>query len=77
MQFFPVDGIYVYFRYNNKQTVMVVMNTSKEEKTIKLDRYSERTNGFTQYKDVITKATVPLTEFKLDSYKTAVYELVK
>ena len=77
MQFFPVDGIYVYFRYNNKQTVMVVMNTSKEEKTIKLDRYSERINGFTQYKDVITKATGSLTEFKLGSYKTVVYELVK
>ena len=77
MQFFPVDGIYVYFRYSNKQTVMVVMNTSKEEKAIKLDRYSERINGFTQYKDVITKATGSLTEFKLGSYKTVVYELVK
>ena len=77
MQFFPVDGIYVYFRYSNKQTVMVVMNTSKEEKTIKLDSYSERINGFTQYKDVITKATGSLTEFKLGSYKTVVYELVK
>jgi glycosidase len=77
MQFFPVNGIYVYFRYNNKQTVMVVMNTSKEEKTIKLDRYSERTSGFTQYKDVITKTTRPLSEFKLGSYKTVVYELLK
>jgi glycosidase len=77
MQFFPVNGIYVYFRYNNKQTVMVVMNTSKEEKTIKLDRYSERTSGFTQYKDVITKTTGPLSEFKLGSYKTVVYELLK
>ncbi len=77
MQFFPVDGIYVYFRYSNKQTVMVVMNTSKEEKTIKLGRYAERTAGFTQYKDVITKTTGPLSEFKLGSYKTVVYELIK
>ena len=77
MQFFPVDGIYVYFRYSSKQTVMVVMNTSKEEKTISLGRYSERTNGFTQYKDVITKATGLLGDFKLGSYKTAVYELAK
>ncbi|MEO6490515.1 MAG: alpha-amylase family glycosyl hydrolase [Ferruginibacter sp.] len=77
MQFFPVDGIYVYFRYNNKQTVMVVMNTSKEEKTIKLGRYAERINGFTQYKDVVNKTTGPLSEFKLGSYKTVVYELLK
>lgn len=77
MQFFPVDGIYVYFRYTNKQTIMVVMNTSKEEKTVKLGRYAERTSGFTQYKDVITKATGALGEFKLGSYKTVVYELLK
>jgi glycosidase len=77
MQFFPVDGIYVYFRYSAKQSVMVVMNTSKEEKIIKLGRYAERTEGFTKFKDVITKATGPLVDFKLGSYKTAVYELVK
>lgn len=77
MQFFPVDGIYVYFRYNEKQTVMVVMNTAKEEKTISLDKYSERTNGFTAYRDVITKATGKLEPFKLGSYKTVVYELLK
>jgi glycosidase len=34
MQFAPEDGIYVYFRYDEKQTVMVVMNTSKEEKIL-------------------------------------------
>jgi glycosidase len=77
MQYFPVDGVYVYFRYNEKQTVMVVMNTSKTEKKITPDKYTERTNGFTQYKDVITKTTGALTEFNLGSYKTVVYELLK
>lgn len=77
MQFYPIDGIYVYFRYSDKQTVMVVMNTSKDEKAIKLDRYAERTAGFTQYRDVLTKVTGPLSEFNLGSYKTAVFELIK
>lgn len=77
MQYFPVDGVYVYFRYNEKQTVMVVMNTSKTEKKINLDKFTGRANGFTQYKDVITKSTGPLTEFNLGSYKTVVYELLK
>ncbi len=77
MHYFPENGIYVYFRYNDKQTVMVVMNTSKEEKKINLSKYTERTNGFTQYKDVITKTTGPLGEFSLGSYKTVVYELLK
>lgn len=76
MQFYPVDGIYVYFRYNTKQTVMVVMNTSKEEKTIELGRYAERTQGFSRYRDVLYNTTAPLAPFKLASYKTAVFELL-
>ena len=77
MQFIPVDGVYVYFRYDNEQTVMIAMNTSKDEKQIKLTRFAERTVGFSQYKDVLTKATGRLADFSLGSYKTAVYELIK
>ena len=77
MHFLPVNGVYVYFRYNKDQTIMVVMNTSKEEKTISIDKYAERTEGFTQYKDVLTKATGKLADFQLGSYKTVVYELTK
>lgn len=59
MQFFPEDGVYVYFRYDSKQTIMVVMNTSKEEKKVVIDKYNERTNGFKNYTDVITKSKGP------------------
>lgn len=77
MHFLPVNGVYVYFRYNKDQTIMVVMNTSKEEKTISMGKYAERTEGFTQYKDVLSKAMGKLADFKLGSYKTVVYELIK
>ncbi len=36
MQFVPEDGVYVYFRYDNNQTVMVVMNTAKDQKNISI-----------------------------------------
>jgi neopullulanase len=52
MQFLPVDGVYVYFRYDGKQTVMCLMNTNKEPKTIDMTRFAERTNGFTAALDV-------------------------
>lgn len=52
MQFFPVDGVYVYFRYDVKQTVMCVMNTNAEPKTIDLSRFAVRMNGFTSALDV-------------------------
>ncbi|MBS1513122.1 MAG: glycoside hydrolase family 13 protein [Bacteroidetes bacterium] len=76
MQFVPVDGVYVYFRYDNKQTVMVVMNTSKTEKTISFTPFAERTAGFTKYMDVISKTTSGMNDFTLGSYQTRVLELM-
>ncbi len=77
MQYTPVDGVYVYFRYDAKQTVMVVMNTSKETKNISLANFEERTKGFNKYKDILTKKTAPLIDFSIGSYQSAVYELAK
>lgn len=53
MQFVPEDWVYTYFRYDGKQTIMVVMNTSKDEKTIELDRFTERTKGFSRANSVV------------------------
>ena len=40
--FIPKDGIYVYFRYNDKETVMVALNNNeKEASTIETSRYAE------------------------------------
>ncbi|RYE34951.1 MAG: alpha-amylase, partial [Sphingobacteriaceae bacterium] len=60
MQFVPEDGVYVYFRYDAKQTVMIIMNTSKEKKTINLKRFAERTHGFTQMRNIHTGLLQPL-----------------
>ncbi len=76
MQFLPVDGLYVYFRYDDKQTIMVVMNTSKETKNVQFDLYNERTNGFTKYIDH-TNARVGSVKNKVEigSYQTIMFEL--
>ena len=76
MQFIPEDNIYVYFRYNDKQAVMVVVNAGKEEKELKTQRFEERTKGFTKAKDVITDKTQPLGTIKLQPRSTTVLELV-
>ena len=77
MQYVPEDGVYVYFRYDDTQTIMVVMNTAKEEKKISPPNYAERTTGFTQMKDVISGKTSGLQDFMIDSKVTGVYELIK
>lgn len=54
MQWLPNDGLYVYFRYDQGSTVMVLMNTSNKTKSVSLANYGERTNGFNGFKDVVT-----------------------
>ena len=52
MHFIPKDGIYLYFRYDARQTVMVISNTG--DKTIKPDWniYKERMSRFTKARDI-------------------------
>jgi rRNA processing protein Krr1/Pno1 len=52
MQYVPEDWVYTYFRFDNKQTIMIVMNTANEEKTIRPERFRERTAGFTKAKNI-------------------------
>lgn len=67
MQYLPVDGLYIYFRYDDNQTVMCVMNTSDQPQEIDFSKYAERTAGFTKAKSVVsntsfdmaTKTTIP------------------
>ena len=77
MQFVPVDGVYVYFRYDAKQTIMVVMNTAKTEKNISFADYEERTKGFSSCNNIVTKEKMAMKDFKLKSYQTVVLELAK
>jgi len=51
------DGLYVYFRYNDAQKVMVVMNKNKEPLKLDLSKYSELLNGASTAKNVVTGET--------------------
>jgi len=77
MQYIPQNGVYVYFRYTNSQTIMVVMNTAKEEQKINFQKFAERTAGFTKCSNVVTKEAHDLKGITLGSYKTIVLELLK
>jgi neopullulanase len=78
MQFFPEDWVYTYFRYDDKQTVMVVMNTSTEEKTLDTKKYSERTTGFAKARNITTSANYELsTSWKIPAKTVWIMELQK
>ncbi|TAH11688.1 MAG: alpha-amylase [Sphingobacteriia bacterium] len=54
MQWIPKDGVYVYFRYNADQTFMIVFNSSKDVKEVKLNSFQERTKNYSKGVDIVT-----------------------
>jgi glycosidase len=53
-QFIPQDNVYVYFRHNAEDAVMVALNNAEEDRTLALDRFEERVRGYTNGDDVIS-----------------------
>ena len=76
MQYLPDNGLYVYFRYDDKQTVMCVMNTTTENKKVDLSHFEERTNGFKSGKDIVSGQVVG-NQFSIAPQTLQVIQLIK
>lgn len=79
MQFIPQDGVYAYFRYNEQgETVMVLLNGNKDEKSVDLARFAERLQGYSSATDILTGAAVTdLKTAKMTGHSAWVLELKK
>ncbi|ULQ57579.1 glycoside hydrolase family 13 protein [Flavihumibacter rivuli] len=76
MQYVPEDGVYVYFRYDNNQTIMCVLNQNTADKTIDPQRFVERVKGFRKGKDIVTDTEYDLgTKMQLRPMSLLVLEL--
>jgi len=74
--FAPNEGVYVYFRNNGKETVMVVMNKSNQEKTIATDRFSEVMGKCTSGTEVISGMNITdLKSLKVPAMSALIVEL--
>lgn len=56
--YIPEDNVYVYFRYNDEKTIMVVMNGNTADKTITTKRFAENIKDAKSAHDVIKGADV-------------------
>jgi glycosidase len=54
MQYAPQNGGYVYFRYDNNQSVMIISNTGTKSYKPDWKRFEQRITGFTKLRNVIT-----------------------
>jgi neopullulanase len=78
MHFIPENNMYVYFRYNENESVMVVLNNSEEEKTLNSKRFTERMLGFSSGKNVITNANITnLQQLTIPAKAATIIELKK
>ena len=78
MQFVPEDGVYVYFRYDARQTVMVIMNQNEKVMDLSIARFAERLEGFGKLKDVTTGFTFPISSsIQVPAKTVMVFDLQK
>lgn len=76
MQYVPENGVFVYFRYTDDQTVMVVTNSNKDAVSLKMDRFSERIKGLSQAEEVITRKVFPVEkDLFIPAKTTQIFEL--
>ncbi len=60
--YIPENNVYVYFRYNTKKAVMVVINNNPKEQTISLNRFKESLKEFSSGKDILSNKMLDITK---------------
>lgn len=78
MHYVPQEGIYVYFRYNENESVMVILNKNTEAKKLTTGRFAERMNGFTKGNEIITSTELnQINEITIPARSAMIIELKK
>jgi glycosidase len=62
MQFAPIKNVYAYFRYDDDETVMVIINLDEDEVDLGLERFAERLQGAQEARDVMNDKTFDLDD---------------
>ena len=57
----PEKDVYVYFRHNDKESIMVILNNNETEQSLSTDRFAESLKGVASGTDVMTGKRYDLT----------------
>jgi glycosidase len=78
MQYIPRHGVYVYFRYNDSNSVMVLYNSTDKEAQVATTDYNERLRGFNSAVQVVDNQLISdLATLAVPAKSTLVLELKK
>ena len=74
--YLPENNVYVYFRYTDNQTVMVLINNSATNQTIKTSRFIESIQNYKSGNDVFSGKTFDLkNDINIDGKSVLILEL--
>ena len=74
--YIPENNVYVYFRYTDINTVMVVMNNGANNQTIKTNRFQESIINYTTGTDILSGKVLDLnSEITLEGKSVLILEL--
>jgi len=74
--FVPQNNVFVYFRYNDKETVMVVVNNNDKEEVLNLKRFSESIKSSARGKEIISDKEISLqNSLKIPAKTSMIIEL--
>lgn len=71
----PQEGVYVYFRHDEQDTIMTILNKNTDEITLDMARFSEITGNLTAGKDILTNTTYTLDHFHIPARGVMILEL--
>jgi glycosidase len=72
----PQNNVYVYFRYTDNKSVMVILNNSTKTQTIKTNRFQESIQNYTAGKEVLTGKNIDLkNEMTIEAKSSLIIEL--
>ncbi|HPQ12736.1 MAG TPA: glycoside hydrolase family 13 protein [Paludibacteraceae bacterium] len=75
-QFIPENGIYVYFRYNEEKTVMIVANNNEKPAELDLQRFNEMLKQYGSAKEIFSGNFYNLKNaFSIPAKSVMIYEL--
>ncbi|HZV70527.1 MAG TPA: glycoside hydrolase family 13 protein [Saprospiraceae bacterium] len=78
IQYVPEQGVYVFFRFDENETVMIVLNKNEKPVLLQLDRFRRMLGSSTKGKEIISGKEIDLgAELRLDRDGPLIIQLQK
>jgi len=78
LQFIPENNTYVYFRYTDNESVMIIFNNNDtESRTIDCKRFNEILKSYISGTDIISGKLYNLDKINIDKKSALILELKK